>query len=129
MRAFLNKAIWLLVHKPPWKKVLIWGPWIVILLVLAFYGIENWRGQRALNKALEFAKNKQFSLDWKDYNPPPIPNEENLTQSESFQELEFDEQFKTTLALMKTKKAAPEISSNPCRFSETKRPFSSHLKN
>ena len=116
MRAFINKAIWLVVHKPPWKPILIWGPWVAIILVLAFYGIENWRGQRALDKALKLAKSKGYSLDWQDHIPEPIPEENNLAYSKIFDDYEDGDEFKTTLHLMKTKRASSEISTDSSDF-------------
>lgn len=54
---------------------------MLVLLVLAFYGVENWRGKRALAKALAGAKEQGISLAWETYQPTPIPPEENIALS------------------------------------------------
>ena len=69
IRRFLNKAIWLFVNKIPWKPILIWGPWVVILLVASFYGIENWRGNKALIEVQKEASAEGISLNYRDYIP------------------------------------------------------------
>ena len=69
IRRFFNKAIWLFVHKIPWKPILIWGPWVLALLIVAFYGIENWRGARTLAQAKQEAKAAGVSLKLSNYLP------------------------------------------------------------
>ena len=80
IRRFINKAIWLFVKKIPWKPILIWGPWMVILLAVGFYGIENWRGARAWEKARLSANKEGISLNLQDYFPEPHPDGFDPTQ-------------------------------------------------
>ncbi|MFC0016452.1 hypothetical protein [Roseibacillus persicicus] len=120
MRRRLNKAIWFLVHKLPWKPILIWGPWILVLLVLTFYGIENWRGQRALNKALALAKKQELSLRWEDYNPIKIPDEYNLAKSSIFDGYRDNNDLKSIISLAKKGIAPAEVSTNRSDFRKPK---------
>lgn len=69
MRRFINKAIWLTVHKVPWKPILIWGPWIVIFLTVAFYGVFNWKGKKAWAEAQTSTEALGVSLDLPNYSP------------------------------------------------------------
>ncbi|MGJ8726611.1 MAG: hypothetical protein ACSHYB_18850 [Roseibacillus sp.] len=81
IRRFFNKAIWLFVHKIPWKPILIWGPWIVLLVIVFFYSFENWRGNRAVGTARLKAADAGLSLEIKDHLPlrdPKIPNPSDL---------------------------------------------------
>ncbi|MFD2302462.1 hypothetical protein [Roseibacillus ishigakijimensis] len=73
MRRSLNKALWLFVHKIPWKPLLIWGPWVVLVLVAAFYFVENWRGQRAWDQAQQDLRAARVSLDLQSYVPERPP--------------------------------------------------------
>lgn len=63
----------------PRKRRIYWIVGIVMfaLTIAIFYAVENWRGARAWNEfKLQFeAKGK--SLDWNDYIPPVVPDEEN----------------------------------------------------
>lgn len=110
MRRLVHRALWLFLHKPPWKPILIWGPWIAVLLVLAFYAIENWRGQRALDRAMAHAAERGYSLRWKDSVPPLIPDEENLAKSPLFDLLGNSDDYRTANFLMKTGRAPAGIS-------------------
>ncbi|MDQ8189411.1 hypothetical protein [Roseibacillus persicicus] len=76
MRRFINKALWLVVHKIPWKPILIWGPWVIVLLALAFYGIENWRGAEAWRKAQLQAKSQGIKTSYSDFFPEPLSSRE-----------------------------------------------------
>ena len=84
LRRFFNKAIWLFVYKVPWKPLLIWGPWVFILGILLFYGIENWRGKRALDHVLAEAKKEGYSLDCQDYAPEINDTPSNLASHSIF---------------------------------------------
>jgi hypothetical protein len=70
IRHSINKALWLFVHKIPWKPILIWGPCILLILIATFYAIENWRGARAWEQAEKKAKAAGISLNYRDYLPP-----------------------------------------------------------
>lgn len=74
IRQKINKLLWLIVHKPPWLKILIWGPSVLMVLLVAFYQIENYRGQRALNQALARAEAQGISLKISDYLPQQTLN-------------------------------------------------------
>lgn len=67
---------WLL-RKIPWKPLFIWGPWAVILLILGFYGFENWRGARAWEKKKEELADRGEPVTWNDF-APEIRREDNF---------------------------------------------------
>lgn len=112
LRQRFNKFIWLIAHKPPWRKILIWGPWVVILLGCAFFLFENWRGQRALDKALAYAEGQGVSLNWEDYNPEPIPEEENLANSPLLTSAYRKEDFKRVRLLLHSSPAPAGLTTN-----------------
>lgn len=70
MRRLVHKTLSFVIHKIPWKPILIWGPWVVILLVVSFYAFENWRGKRAWEKAQAMASEAGVSTNFQDYIPP-----------------------------------------------------------
>lgn len=115
MRRFFSKALWLFVHRIPWKPILIWGPWVLVLLVLAFYGVENWRGDRAYRKAIALAEGLGYSLAWEDYVPREIPAEENFANDPFFEN--FDEDvFRKTSHLVRLGRAPIGLSSHSGDF-------------
>lgn len=57
---------------------------ILLLLITGAWWFENWRGARAWEAAQERAKEAGFSLDLADYQPPPVPDEENLLKNPDF---------------------------------------------
>jgi len=70
-------VLWVIAKKIPWKPLLIWGPWVVMLLGVGFYGIENWRGKRAWDKFKAEVKGRGQALEF-DHYLPEIPDEENV---------------------------------------------------
>ncbi|MDQ8192054.1 hypothetical protein [Roseibacillus persicicus] len=116
MRRYLNKAIWLVVHKIPWKPILIWGPWVTILLGVAFYRIENWRGQRALQKALAQTQEQEYSMDWEDYNPSAIADEDSFLKSTLFHDLQSATDFDRIYHMMRKGHVPSGISANRADF-------------
>ncbi|MGC6459411.1 MAG: hypothetical protein ACON4R_13705 [Akkermansiaceae bacterium] len=57
---------------------------VVALLLTVAWWFENWRGARAWEEAQERAKEAGLSLDLADYQPPPVPDEENLLKNPIF---------------------------------------------
>ncbi len=54
-------------------------------LIALFYAEENWRGQRALDRAKQEEVAKGIVLDWDKYIPPPVPDEQNVFKAPSMQ--------------------------------------------
>ncbi|WP_411845808.1 hypothetical protein AAFN60_19670 [Roseibacillus persicicus] len=106
MRRFINKALWLVAHKIPWKPILIWGPWVIVLLVIALYGFENWRGSRALNKAQAQAAQAGVELDYQSYFPPTVPAEQNILAGQPLLLMELNN------LLWLSRSGIPELSSS-----------------
>jgi hypothetical protein len=60
----------------PWKAlVFLIG---FVLLVVFFYAEEDWRGKRAWKKCKQELEAKGEDLDWDDYIPPPVPDDQNF---------------------------------------------------
>jgi len=57
---------------------------VLVLLLSAAWIIENWRGQRAWNKAKDRAAQAEVSLDLANSQPPKIPDDENLLKNDHF---------------------------------------------
>src|SRR5581483_10635726 len=53
-------------------------------LVALFYAEEDWRGHRAWQHFSEQSKDRGFSLDWRDYVPPPVPDDQNFAMTPPF---------------------------------------------
>src|SRR5579863_2446082 len=51
---------------------------LCVLPFVLFYGEENWRGRSALAKVKEEARAKGYSLDWADYKPKKVPDDQNF---------------------------------------------------
>ena len=69
------------------KRIRKWLPRIFIALVLLFiagWQVENWRGNRAWKKAQARAEAAGVSLDTTDFTKAPIPDDENLLKNETF---------------------------------------------
>lgn len=62
----------------PWKPILIWGPWVVIVLLVGFYTEENWRGARAWEKVRAELAARGVKLDVADFMPESVPDGENF---------------------------------------------------
>ena len=43
----LGRVWWFVAKKVPWKPILVWGPWVLMILGVGFYLVENWRGKKA----------------------------------------------------------------------------------
>ncbi len=50
----------------------------LIILVLIFYAEEDWRGKRAWEQCKGQLEAQGEKLDWKDFIPPPVPNDQNF---------------------------------------------------
>ena len=69
------------------KKFLHWFVRIVIalvVLVLAFYGEENWRGKHAWEKYRHERESKGDRFEWSSIVQPPIPDAENFAATPFF---------------------------------------------
>lgn len=67
------------VHRPISYHFVFWAPvCIVLALVLVFYLEEDWRGKRAWERCKSDLKAKGELVDWKDYIPPPVPDNQNF---------------------------------------------------
>jgi hypothetical protein len=53
----------------------------LVALVALFYTVENWRGKRAWEKYKVELQAQGESLDWKDYIPPRVPDEQNFIKT------------------------------------------------
>lgn len=115
MRRFFSKALWLSVHRIPWKPILIWGPWVLVLAVLTFYGVENWRGERAWRKALALAEERGHAMTWESYLPKEIPEEENLANAVFFED-HYRDVFRKTSHLVRLGRAPKGLSSSSSDF-------------
>ena len=72
-----NRTPWVKLFVKRWsKRLFITGLWLGGLGTL-FYGIENWRAKRALAEHYEWLKSKGESLDPAQFDPPPVPDEDN----------------------------------------------------
>jgi hypothetical protein len=58
----------------------------VIILVVAFYGEENWRGKRAWENYKSELEAEGAVLDWNAYIPPPIPDDQNIFKAPKIEE-------------------------------------------
>lgn len=76
-RLVIDRTIGVVVRRVPWKPLLIWGPWVAIVLAFAFYSFENWRGTRAWEKKQEELLARGEPLTWRDL-AGEIPAEENF---------------------------------------------------
>lgn len=70
--------------KPPRKlgwRLLRWGLIglaVLVTLVAIFYAEENWRGRHAWEKTKAALEAKGAVLDWNQYIPPPVPDDQNF---------------------------------------------------
>ena len=53
-------------------------------LVALFYAEEDWRGARAWAAAKRELQAKGESLEWSDFIPPPVPDDQNLAMAPLF---------------------------------------------
>ena len=67
------------------RRWLFCGAAVVTLIVL-FYAEENWRGQRALERAKQAMVAKGFVLDWDKFYPPAVPDAQNVFKAPKMQE-------------------------------------------
>jgi len=70
---------WLFSARGMWR-VLIVLTWTVTIIAL-WYGEENWRGRRAWNQYREATEARGESLDFADYVPKPVPDEQNFAET------------------------------------------------
>ncbi len=61
----------------------------LVTLVVLFYSVENWRGQRAWEKYKKELEAKGEKLDLAAFIPPPVPDEQNFAMTPLFKPL-FD---------------------------------------
>lgn len=69
----------------PMKRWLKWGGivfGVLVLLIVAFYLEENWRGARLWAQTKAEYEAKGFNFDPKSLIPPPVPDEQNFAKSE-----------------------------------------------
>jgi hypothetical protein len=72
-----TRKLWVKTFTKRWsKRLLLTTLWVGGLGTL-FYGIENWRAKRALAEHYEWLKSKGESLDPAQFDPPPVPDEDN----------------------------------------------------
>jgi hypothetical protein len=58
----------------------------LVTLIALFYAEENWRGQRALDRAKQEQAAKGIVLDWDKYIPPAVPDDQNVFKAPKMQE-------------------------------------------
>jgi hypothetical protein len=59
---------------------------VLVTLIALFYAEENWRGQRALDRAKRELADKGVVLDWDKFIPPPVPDEQNVFKAPKMEE-------------------------------------------
>ena len=64
-----------------------WTVLTLIILVVAFYGEENWRGKHAWEKYRHEREALGDSFEWASIVPPPVPDAENFAATPLFAEL------------------------------------------
>jgi hypothetical protein len=57
-----------------------------VTLVAFFYAEENWRGQRAFERAKEKLQAKGVVMDWDKFIPPSVPDDQNVFKAPKMQE-------------------------------------------
>ena len=62
----------------------------LITLIIAFYTVENVRAKMAWSKHVKELEAKGISVDYKDYIPAEIPDDENLAKIPMFTALEYE---------------------------------------
>lgn len=63
----------------PWPVRLLFGLFGLLLVgAVLFYPVENWRGRRAWEKCKRELAAKGESLEWKDFQPTPVPDAQNF---------------------------------------------------
>ncbi len=55
-------------------------------LIALFYAEENWRGKRAWQKTRHDLEAKGVVLDWDQFMPPPVPDDQNIFKAPKMQE-------------------------------------------
>jgi hypothetical protein len=72
------------VHPLRWFLRLSWGgrglalSAALVVLIGAFYAEENWRGRRAWAACQQDLAARGVELDWRKFNPPPVPDDQNF---------------------------------------------------
>ncbi len=64
-------------HDAFWKQALLCAVGAIALLIL-FYAEENWRGRRAWEACKRELNSRGAVMEWSNYIPPPVPNEQNF---------------------------------------------------
>lgn len=59
------------------RRVLITSS-VCFVFIALFYAEEDWRGKRAWEKCLASLKNQGIALDWTNYIPAPVPENQNI---------------------------------------------------
>jgi len=58
----------------------------LVTLIALFYAEENWRGQRALDRAKQEIIARGAELDWDKFIPPPVPDDQNVFKAPNIQQ-------------------------------------------
>ena len=85
----LNKLFGLLFSKKM-VRLYLFSAACLITLMIAFYTVENDRATMAWSEHVKELEAKGISVDFKDYIPPEIPNDENLAKIPMFTALEYE---------------------------------------
>src|SRR5688500_13903788 len=59
---------------------------IIATLIAVFYTVENWRGKRAWEKQWTELKAKGVAMDWAEFIPAPIPDDQNFFKAPKMEE-------------------------------------------
>ena len=51
---------------------------VFLTLIVAFYTEESWRGRRDWEACKKIMESKGISMDWANYIPPPVPDDQNV---------------------------------------------------
>src|ERR1700683_1195226 len=73
--------------RPPsrWRYALT-GLGVFAVTIALLYLEENWRGKRAWENCKRELEAKGRVLDWAAYNPPPVPDGQNIFKAPKMQE-------------------------------------------
>src|SRR4051812_44751797 len=60
------------------SRYILFGAAIFLLTIIVFYAQENVRGQRAWRKCKQELEAQGKVLDWSNYIPAPVPDDQNI---------------------------------------------------